>query len=148
MLTYQDAKNKNETDFEVYDAIVYGGWAMAGNVVNSKWFLSKAPKWRGKKLALFCVGASPVDFPDVEEALKNMVSDEQREYIKAFYCPGGLDYSKMNTASKLAMKALLHTLKHKKNPEPKDTEMASWIDHSYDISDEKYLDPIIEYLMN
>ena len=73
-------------------------------VVKVKWFLDKAEKWKEKRMAVICVGGSPNDNPEVEAALKNILNDEQRKYIKAFYCQGGFDYDKMNIASKLAKK--------------------------------------------
>lgn len=145
ILTIEDAKKEDASFFEQFDAIIYGGWAMAGGTVSSKWFLDKALMWKGKKLALFCVGASPAENPDVETALHNMLTDEQRQHIKAFYCQGGLSYEKMKTPSKLAMKAFVKML-NKKNASPKDLEMAKWLEHSYDISDKKYIEPIIEYV--
>lgn len=146
VLTIQEAKKKKEAFFQEYDAIVYGGWAMAGSVVNSKWFLQKAALWKGKRLALFCVGASPEENPDVEESLRKLLTDEQRTYIKAFYCQGGLDYAKMKAPTKLAMKALVAALRKKKDASQKEKDMAEMLSRSYDISDEKYLDPIVQYL--
>ncbi len=133
-----------DSSFDEYESIVYAGWLMAGKVVKSNWFLEKAKGWKGKKLALVAVGASPNESPDVEVELKNMLIDEQRAYIKAFYCQGGLDYDKMNLASKLAMKAFAGSLK--KSKDEKQREMGSYVDHSYDISDIKFIEPIVAYL--
>lgn len=146
LLTIQDAKKKKTSYFDQYDAIVYGGWAMAGSVVNSKWFLQKAEEWKNKKLAVFCVGASPAETPDVAQNLKKLLTDEQRTYIKAFYCQGGLDYSKMNVASRMAMNLFASALSKAKNPSKQDKDMAEMISHSYDISDEKYIEPIVRYI--
>lgn len=44
-------------------------------------------------------------------------------------------------------KALVSVLKNKKDASDKEKDMANMIDHSYDISDEKYLDPIVRYLL-
>lgn len=146
VLELDEAKKKQDHYFDAYEAIIYGGWAMAGSVVKSKWFFDRAVNWKEKRLAIFCVGASPMDNPEVEEALKNMVPQEQKEYIKGFYCQGGLDYDKMNFASKMAMKAFVAALRKKKNPTDMERDMVQWMDHSYDISDEKYIEPIVEYV--
>ena len=140
----KDVKKKENSFFDVYDAIVYAGWCMAGSVVKVKWFLDRADKWKEKRLAVICVGGSPVDNPDVEVMLKNILSNEQREYIKAFYCQGGFDYEKMNTASKLAMKMFVSALKKKQDEKSK--QMAEHIAVSYDISDIKYIEPVVAYL--
>ena len=130
--------------FAAYDAIVYAGWIMAANVVKSKWFLEKAADWKEKRLAIMAVGGSPNDNPDVEVTLHNMLSDEQRQYIRAFYCQGGFDYDKMKGPSKLAMKMFVSALK--KKPDEKSQQMAEYISKSYDISDVKYIEPIVDYI--
>ncbi len=44
----------------------------------------------------------------------------------------------------LAMKAFVSTLK--KSRDEKQREMGSYIDHSYDISDIKFIEPVVAYL--
>lgn len=146
LLDLKDAQKKNDAFFEDYEAIVYGGWVMAASVVKVKWFLNKAASWKGKKLAIYCVGGSPNDNPDVEVMLKNMLTDEQRGYIRAFYCQGGFNYERMNAPSRLAMKMFVSALKKKKDPTEEEKIMTEMVAKSYDISDEKYLEPVIEYL--
>ena len=146
MLELKEAQKKDDAFFAGYEAIVYGGWVMAASVVKVKWFLNKAASWKDKKLAVFCVGGSPNDNPDIEGMLKNMMTDEQREYIKAFYCQGGFNYERMNAPSRLAMKMFVSALKKKKDPTEEEKIMAEMVATSYDISDEKYLEPVIDYL--
>ena len=146
LLDLKDAQKKNDAFFEDYEAIVYGGWVMAASVVKVKWFLNKAASWKGKKLAIYCVGGSPNDNPDVEVMLKNLLTDEQREYIRAFYCQGGFNYERMNAPSRLVMKMFVSALKKKKDPTEEEKIMTEMVAKSYDISDEKYLEPVIEYL--
>lgn len=146
MLELKEAQKKDDAFFAGYEAIVYGGWVMAASVVKVKWFLNKAASWKDKKLAVFCVGGSPNDNPDIEGMLKNMMTDEQREYIKAFYCQGGFNYERMNAPSRLAMKMFVSALKKKKDPTEEEKIMTQMVATSYDISDEKYLEPIVDYL--
>ena len=146
MLELKEAQKKDDAFFAGYEAIVYGGWVMAASVVKVKWFLNKAASWKDKKLAVFCVGGSPNDNPDIEGMLKNMMTDEQREYIKAFYCQGGFNYERMNAPSRLAMKMFVSALKKKKDPTEEEKIMTQMVATSYDISDEKYLEPVIDYL--
>ena len=142
----KDAKKKEDAFFNDYQAIVYGGWAMAGKTVKIDWFFEKAKAWKEKRLAVFCVGGSPNNNPDVEKMLENMLTDEQKKYMKAFYCQGGFDYEKMNTASRLAMKMFVSALKKKKDPTEDEKIMVKMISESYDISDRKFIEPIAEYL--
>ena len=146
LMDLKEAQKKDDAFFAGYEAIVYGGWVMAASVVKIKWFLNKAASWKGKKLAVFCVGGSPNDNPDIEVMLKNMMTDEQREYIKAFYCQGGFNYERMNAPSRLAMKMFVSALKKKKDPTEEEKIMTQMVATSYDISDEKYLEPVIDYL--
>lgn len=140
----KDVQKKDMEYFKGYDAIVYAGWCMAGKVVKMNWFLDKASGLKEKKLAVIAVGGSPIDNPDVDVSMKNLMTDEQRQYIKAFYCQGGINYEKMKFGSRLAMKAFVKVLKNSKDE--KQREVGNLIDHSYDISDVKYIDPIIAFL--
>lgn len=146
VLDLKDAQKKSAAYFEDYDAICYGGWAMAGNLVKSKWFLEKAAGWKDKRLAMFCVGGSPNDNPDVDVFLQNALTEEQRGYIKAFYCQGGFNYEHMKAPSRLAMKMFVSALKNKKDATEKEKVMAEKMASSYDISDKKFIEPIVAYL--
>ncbi|RVU98383.1 flavodoxin [Coriobacteriales bacterium OH1046] len=148
LIELKDARKKDAAFFDEYQAIAYGGWAIAGKVAKVKWFLDKAADWRGKRLAVFCVGASPNESPVIEEALHNMLSVEQRAYIRAFYCQGGLNYEKMKLPSKLAMKMFASIMKRKKKVTEDEKNMAEMISASYDISDFEYIEPIVLYLEN
>ena len=146
LIDLKEARNKCTDFFESYHVIAYGGWALAGNAVGAKWFLAKSVDWNHKRLAIFCVGSSPNDNPDIEEALHKMLTDEQRTRIKAFYCQGGLSYERMTMPYKLAMRWFVSSLKKKKDASEKERQMAAILSSSYDISDIKYIDPIVEYL--
>ena len=144
LIDLKDAQKKGDRFFDDYEAIVYAGWCMAGSVVKVKWFLDKASTWKGKRLAIMVVGGSPNDNPDVEETLNKILNDEQREYITAFYCQGGIYYDKMKGPSKLAMKMFASALKKRKDE--KSRQVGEYISSSYDISDVKYIEPVVAYL--
>lgn len=57
-------------DLTAYEAIVFGSWACAGSISKISWFKGNIDKWAGKKLIVFCVGASPIENPEVEIAIK------------------------------------------------------------------------------
>ena len=144
MYDLKDAKNKEGAFFVTYDSIVYAGWIMAGKVVKTNWFFDKANGWKEKRLAVMAVGGSPNDNPDVEVTLKNLIPEGKSQYIKAFYCQGGFDYDKMKGPSKLAMKMFAGVLKKQKDE--KSQQVAEYISKSYDISDVKFIEPIVTYL--
>jgi len=62
-IEYSKAKNLN---FDSYDAVVFGGWAVAGSISKLKWFKKNISRWKNKKLVAFCVGASPIENPEIE----------------------------------------------------------------------------------
>lgn len=140
---YKDAK---KMDLSGFDSIVFGGWAMAGSITKVKWFTKNKAKWQGKKLATFCVGASPIENPEIDVFLKKFEDDEEYKGIRVFFCPGGLDYDKMTVASRAAMKMFVKMLESNKNKTENDLIQIEMLSSSYDISDKKYLQPIIEYL--
>ena len=118
---------------------------MGGKIVNSEWFTQRIPVWKGRKLALFCVGASPNENPDVEVSLHNALTEKEHKYAKVFYCQGGLSYEKMKLPYKLAMKAFASMIRKKKDADEKEKAMGEMISHSYDITDRKFIMPIVMY---
>lgn len=133
-------------DLSLYQTIIFGSWAFAGSIRKIGWFKKNINEWKSKKMIIFCVGASPIDCPEVKQALNNFRSDLERENVKVFYCPGGINYERMPATSKLMMKIFLNGLKAKKEKTQTETEMLKMISSSYDISNPKYIEPILEEL--
>ena len=143
-----ELKKASKIKLAEYDAVVFGGWFMAGGIKKIDWFKKKIPELSaaGKKLIVYAVGASPAEAPDAAESLKRNFTDDEWNAIKAFYCPGGLNYDKMGFGSKLTMKMLLRILSSKKDATKDDMRMVKMLSHSYDISDKKYANPIVAEL--
>lgn len=135
-----------EKDLTTYEAIIFGGWACAGSISKISWFKKNIDKWADKKLIAFCVGGSPADNPEVEIALKEIFSEAEQKMVKLFYCPGGFNYEKMSAPSKLMMKMFVKALKAKKEKTEAEQTMVKMISSSYDISDKRYIEPILKYL--
>ncbi len=129
-----------------YEAIVFGGWACAGGISKLGWFRSNMDRWTDKKLIVFCVGASPADSPEIGPALEQNFKESEWKRVRVFYCPGGLNYEKMSVPSKLMMKMFLKTLEAQKGKTETEQEMVKMISASYDISDKKYIEPILSCL--
>lgn len=138
-----EAKKK---DLTTYEAIIFGGWACAGSISKIGWFKQNIDKWVDKKLIVFCVGGSPIDSPDTSSALKQNFDESELGKINIFYCPGGYNYEKMSVPAKLMMKMFVKTLKAKKGKTEAEQEMIKMISTSYDISDKKYIEPILQCL--
>lgn len=137
------AKKKN---LDAYEAIVFGGWACAGSISKLGWFKNNVSKWTGKKLIVFCVGGSPIDNPEIEQFLKRNLREPAFRNVNAFYCPGGFNYEKMSAPSRLMMKMFIKTLQAKKDKTEAEQVMVKMISSSYNISDKKYIEPILQCL--
>ena len=138
-----EAKKK---DMSVYDAIIYGGFACAGTISKLNWFKGNIDSWTGKKLIAFCVGASPLENPEIEPTLRRNFTDAEFQKVSVFYCPGGFNYERMSAPTKLVMKMFIAALKAKKNKTEMEEKMVDVISSSYDISDKKYISPILKCL--
>lgn len=138
-----DAKKK---ELSAYEAIVFGGWVCAGSISKLSWFKSNMNKWTDKKLIVFCVGGSPADTPDIETAVKKNFTEAELKRVDVFYCPGGFNYEKMSLPSKLMMKMFVKALKAKKDKTEVEEEMTKYISASYDISDKRYIEPVLACL--
>ena len=144
-LALPDAKKK---DLTAYEAIIYGGWACAGSISKISWFKRNMDKWADKKLIAFCVGGSPIDSPEIDIALKRIFNEAEQKKVKTFYCPGGFNYERMSAPSKLMMKLFIKSLNAKKEKTEEEQVMIKMISSSYDISDKKYIEPILAYLFS
>ncbi|MCI8380641.1 MAG: flavodoxin [Lachnospiraceae bacterium] len=129
-----------------YDTILFGSFAYAGAIRKLGFFKDILKKWPDKKLILFCTGANPTDSPQIQSFFKENLKDPAFRKVNAFYCPGGLNYEKMPFLSKLMMRALLKSLRAKKDKTETDQEMIKMVSGSYDISDKKYIEPILACL--
>lgn len=142
-LELSEAKKKH---MDTYEAIIFGGWACAGSISKLGWFKSNMKQWAGKKLMVFCVGANPADSPEIGKFFEQNFQGPEWKNVSVFYFPGGLNYEKMPASSKLMMKLFVKTLKAKKGKTEAEKEMIQIISSSYDISDKKYITPVLECL--
>ena len=133
-------------DLAPYEAIIFGSWACAGGISKISWFKRNIDKCENKELLAFCVGGSPIDSQEIDIALKRNFNESEQKKVKTFYCPGGFNYKKMSTLSKLMMKMFVKMLKAKKDKTQEEQEMIKMISSSYDISDKKYIEPILQSL--
>ena len=137
-LDWKDAQGKQLSD---YDTLIYGGWFHAGSVMGLKKFLQVAEPLK-KKLVVFATGASPAENPDNEAAMKKNFTTEQWGRIKAFYLPGGLNYEQMGAVNKAMMAAFRVMVKKQ---EGENSQMYQMLCKSYDLAEEKYIQPLVEH---
>lgn len=133
-------------DLSAYDTIIFGSFACAGTIRKLDWFKKNLEGWADKKLILFCTGANPADSPGIRSFFEQNLREPAFQKVSGFYCPGGLNYEKMPAFSKMMMKMFVKMLRSKKDKTDADEEMIRVISVSYDISDKKYIEPILQYL--
>ena len=71
-LSVKEAKNEKIMDF---DRVIFGGWCCVGSISKLNWFLPKISeivKDENKKIAIFGCGASPIENPEVKDALEKI----------------------------------------------------------------------------
>lgn len=145
-MTIKTAIKKDIDYFKPYDTIIYGGWVAVEKIHKVDWFTSRIDSWKDKKMAIFSVGASPASYSGIDKLLDKALNTEQKKYAKAFYFQGGLDYDKMSLGSKMLMKTFSAMLKSKKNPTDEEKAMVQAVSHSCDLTDPKYIEPLVDYI--
>lgn len=133
-------------DLNVYDAVVFGGWACAGKISKADKFKKLMAKYPGKKYAVYSTGASPLESPHISEFLSANFPESDYPGVRLFYFPAGFNYEKMPALSRFMMKVFNKMLASKKDKTEEEKIMAEMIASSYDISDEKYIQPLVEYI--
>ncbi len=141
-----DFASAKKQDFSGYDAIVFGGWLVAGSISKLNWFKGQMSQWAGKKLVVFAVGGTPAEEPSLMPALEKLFTPEERARVQLFYCPGGMNYEAMPTASRMMMRIFAKMLTGKKDKTDAEKGMLEYIAASYDLSDRKYVEPILSSL--
>ena len=142
-------KHMSSTKMSEYDVVVFGSRAHAGMVDSLKKARTMFAESTAKKLVVFCTGAAPCEAEDIiNEFWTNNLSAEELEQVPHFYMQSGLRYESMNFTDKTMMKIAAFMMSRQKESEKNDVDKGfeQAISHSYDISDEKYALPLIEYL--
>lgn len=140
-------KDANIKKLKEYDTIIFGGGIHAGTINGLNSIKRMVNKLDNKKLVVFCTGATPAEETQNIEEIKNKnFSKAELIDIPFFYLQSGLNYSKMNIPGKIVMKMLCKMLERKEDKTEKDIAMANMIKESYDISDKKYINPLVHYL--
>lgn len=130
-----------------YDTVVFGSRAHAGMIDGYKKMREMFQKSRAGHLVLFVTGATPNAAEEIIAAFwKQNLSADELSQIPHFYMQAGLCYERMSFADKMMMKAAAAMLKKKKDKSDSDRAFEKAISCSYDISDEKYVEPLITFL--
>ena len=99
-----------------YDAVVFAGAIYASGISGLKVLRSKWPLLKQKRVAVFCVGASPYDEKAIREVKQNNLKDELKD-IPMFYGRGAWDESAMTFKDRTLCKLLQKMISGKSEAE-------------------------------
>lgn len=132
-------------DIKQYDIVILGGGVYASGIAGLSFLKKYKHQLSGKKIIVFCVGASPYD----ENAFKQIVAHNMKDSlvgIPCFYCRGAWDMDNMNVVDRNLCK-LLRKAVAKKDPnkyEIWEKALVSAGDEKCDWTDKSYIVPILE----
>lgn len=140
-------KDARKFDFSKYDAVVFGSRAHAGRIDGYRKAMKLLKMHGAKSMVLFVTGAAPNEAQDIiDKFWKDNL--EQPEIIPHFYMQAGLCYEKMPLVDRLMMKmAVKFIAKQQGSATASEQDFGKMIASSYDISDEKYAQPLIDFCM-
>lgn len=140
-------KDAKVNELEKYDVIILGGGVYASGIKGLSFLKKNISTLNNKKIAVFCVGASPYDEKMIEEAKKINFKDEMCN-VPLFYCRGAWDEDKMTFGDRTLCRMLQKAVA-KQSPdtyEPWQTALLSAVGGKCDWTDKKYLEPLLKYL--
>ena len=143
----EETQNFKAIDFHQYDCIVFAGAIYASGIAGINVLQKNHRVLNTKKLAVFCVGASPYN----EEALMDIKAHNLKcdlQNIPLFYGRGAWDESKMTFKDRTLCK-LLQKAVAKKEPaacEPWMRALLSSKGQKCDWIDAQYIQPLIRYI--
>lgn len=142
-----DMKQADTRAAAAYDTIILGSGVYASGTAATAFLRKHFADLRGKKIAVFCVGAAPFD----EGAFRRLVEQQVKDDLKAvpyFYCRGMLDTGRMAFADRLLC-TMLQKAAAKKAPAARnvlETALMDAADQPCDWTDKAYLQPIIDFV--
>lgn len=143
----KETKKAKIGDVEKYDTIILGGGVYASGIAGLSFLKKNIEALKGKKIIVFCVGASPFDEKDFLEVVHRNMKDRLQN-IPCFYCRGAWDMDRMTVIDRNLCKMLRKAV-GKKSPD----ELENWEkalvesgEGSCDWTDKEYLEPILRVL--
>ncbi len=130
-----------------YDVIILGGGIYASGIAGLSFLKKNISKLCGKKIIVFCDGASPYE----EKAFKQIKSHNMKDELKSIplvYCRGAWNMDKMSFIDKNLCK-MLQKVTAQKSPseyEPWEQALMEAGNTVCDWTDKKYIEPILELI--
>ena len=134
-----DIKQTTEKMIAEQEQVIFGGWLM-GNMIRG---LGSLIKMNPRQLCVFAVGSTPRDIAD-EQTIRKM---NHLEKVPFFYMPGGFRFEQLNFMTRTMLKMLNKTAAKKENKNPREQFMAMTLGTSFDYSDKKYTEPLLDFCL-
>lgn len=135
------------SDLSQYSAVVFGSRLHAGIFDGWKKAQKLLTRRGAKKLVVFATGAMPNEAEEqIQKIWEQNLTPEERKTIPHFYLQAGLCYEKMGGLDRSMMKVAAWAMSRKKSKTEEDKAFQNAISSSYDISDPKYIQPLVSCL--
>ena len=140
-----ETRKADINEIVTYDAIILGGGLYASGIAGLSFLKKNISKLTGKKIIVFCCGASPYEENAFQQIKEHNLKDNLAD-ISLFYCRGAWDMKAMSFKDRTLCNLLRKAVAKK---DPSDYEiwekalMAAG-DNKSDWTDKKYIEPIIE----
>lgn len=144
---YIETKKAVVSQLEFYDTIILCGGIYASGISGVSFLRKNYEKLSHKKLAVFCVGASPYE-ENAFQTIKQFNLKEDLKEIPIFYGRGAWDEERMTFKDRTLCKMLQKAVA-KKDPdtlEPWMKALLSAIGEKCDWTEKEYLKPLINYI--
>ena len=140
-----ETRNADIEKIREYDTVILGGGVYASSIAGLSFLKKHIGRLRGKKVIVFCVGASPSGEETVRRIAEHNLKDALAG-LPCFYCRGAMDTGAMGLLDRnlcrMRQKAVA-----KKKPEDRDpleTVIAETGNGKSDWTDRQYLAPVLE----
>lgn len=144
-----EASKAKIQDVAAYDTVIFGGGIYASSIAGLSFLKKHYRGLQGKRLAVFCVGASPYDEKAFAAVRAHNLKGELSG-IPCFYCRGAWEEDKMTVFDRLLCRMLQKSVS-KKEPsscEPWELALRSAMGKRCDWTERRYLDPLLAHLKN
>lgn len=141
-------KHLDESLFEKYDTIIYGGGLYVSGINGIKFIKKNLKKLETKNLIVFFVGATPGRDEEITGVIENNFSIEEHKYIKFFYFRGGFNYKKLTLIDKFLMILLKAKIQLKRNRTSDEQGMLNSYSKPLDFTSKEKVKPLVDYVKN
>lgn len=140
-----ETKKAKIEDVKQYRTIILGGGIYASGIAGLSFLKKHIKELQGKRIVVFCDGASPYDATAFEQIVAHNMKD-MLTGIPCFYCRGAWDMDQMNMVDRNLCKMLRKAVM-KKNPDEYDIWEKALMEAGEgkcDWTDQSYIAPILE----